>query len=194
RFGRARCCPDPVHDSEALLRFLLDEAQRLARPAVLFPANDAFVLFLARHRERLTGPFLFTIPSGDLLEAIIDKRRQYALADRVGMPHARTFNPQSRDEVARVADTMTYPALVKPRFTHLWQAHFGVIKGLRADDPHELRAHYERVFAYGLDALAQDVIPGPNPNHFLVDVYICADGRPLATFVARKRRQYPTDF
>jgi predicted ATP-grasp superfamily ATP-dependent carboligase len=194
RYGGARPCPDPLRQPGELLRFLLDEAARLARPAVLFPANDAYVLFLARHRDRLAGSFLFTIPPGDLLEVILDKRRQYALADDVGMPHARTFTPESREDVNRIADAIEYPALVKPYFTHLWQAQFGIVKGLRADNPRQLREHYERVFANGLGALVQEIIPGPNPNHFLVDVYISADGRPLATFVARKRRQYPTEF
>src|SRR5581483_8171351 len=195
RYGRSLRCPDPLAEADALLRLLLDESERLGRPAVLFPASDAFVLFLARHHARLAGPYLFTIPSGELLEALLDKRRQYALAERSGIPYPRTFTPESRDEVRQIAPTLPYPVIVKPHFPHLWQARFGgLVKGLRADDPRQLCDRYEQVFAHGLGALTQEIIPGPNPNHFLVDLYISAAGQPLATFVARKLRQYPTEF
>src|SRR5215212_436209 len=46
RYGTPRRCPDPTRQPERLLDFLLSEAAHLPHPAVLFPANDAFVLFL----------------------------------------------------------------------------------------------------------------------------------------------------
>ena len=64
RYCTAKVCPDPVHDPEKLVQFMLDEGKRLDQPGVLFPASDAFVLFLSRYRDDLSQ-FLSLHPATD---------------------------------------------------------------------------------------------------------------------------------
>ena len=101
RYCAAKLCPDPVHQPDELVQFLLNEGRQLERPGVLFPASDAFVLFLSRCRDSLKAYFRFALPSPDMLEAIVNKHRQYELAQRVGTPYPQTFYPENREDVQR---------------------------------------------------------------------------------------------
>ena len=195
RYGVARRCPDPAEEQEALLGLLLAEAGRQGCRPVLYPTSDPFVLFLARHHESLARAFACVAPPPERLEALVDKRRQYALAEQRGIPLPPTFGVDSPGEVERTAERLPYPVLLKPRYGHLWRQHFGGdSKGLPARDPTELRAAYRRVRALGLEVLIQEIIPGPVGDLHLVDVYVDCHGRALGAMVAQKIRQYPTDF
>lgn len=81
KFCIAKLCPDPVHQPDELIRFLLNEGRRLEQPGILFPATDAFALFLSRYRDDLSKYFRFALPSANVLEAIVNKRLQYELAE-----------------------------------------------------------------------------------------------------------------
>jgi predicted ATP-grasp superfamily ATP-dependent carboligase len=162
---------------------------------VLYPSSDLFVLFLARHYQALARAFALAAPPPDRLEALVDKRRQYALAEQRGIPLPPTFGADSPEEVERIAERLPYPVLIKPRYGHLWRQHFGGdSKGLPACNVTELRAAYRRARALGLDVLIQEIIPGPVSDLHLVDVYVDRRGRALGAMVAQKIRQYPTDF
>lgn len=195
RYCAAVRCPDPVSEPERLVAFLSRHAHGAAEPPVLFPTTDAFVLFLSRHRGELAGSYRFALPDATILEGLVDKRRQYELAERAGIPYPRAFYPESPAEVDEVADAAAYPVLVKPYYGHLWRQTFGgEHKGFKATDAGELRAAFEKVFAARIPAMAQEVVPGPNTNHFKLSAYVGRAGEPLAVFALRKIRQYPPEF
>ncbi|MBP7690449.1 MAG: hypothetical protein KA764_00950 [Anaerolineales bacterium] len=188
-------CPDPAREPEAALRFLLGLGERLTTPGLLFPSSDAFVLFIARWRTELQTRFRFALPADDVLDAMVNKRRQYELAERVHLPYAPTFYPETPADVQAIKDQLIYPAIVKPYFGHLWRAHFGPSnKGFKVSNAAELVACFEQVFPAGQPALVQSVILGPNTNHFKVCAYMSQSGEPLALFTLRKIRQYPAEF
>lgn len=195
RYCTALRCPDPVREPDRLVDALLRHAAAAGERPVLFPTTDAFVLFVSRHRDELAGSYLFALPDAALLEALVDKRRQYELAERAGVPYPRAFYPETPAEVESVAAEATYPVLVKPYYGHLWRETFGgEHKGFKAETRDELVDAFEKVFAAGIPAMAQEIVPGPNTNHFKLSAYVGRDGEPLAVFALRKIRQYPPEF
>src|SRR5665811_136145 len=90
KYCDARQCPHPVHEPERLAEFLVDAGRKLDQPGVLSPASDAFVLFVSRYRDELRPYFRFSLPSPEVMEATVDKRKLYELADRVGYDYADT--------------------------------------------------------------------------------------------------------
>lgn len=195
RYCTPKLCPNPVHQPDELLRFLLEEGERLAKPGILIPASDAFVLFVARYREDLHRFFRFALPAENVLEAMVNKRKQYELAEQVGMPYAQTFYPETREDVQRIKDRVDYPAIIKPYYSHLWCDRFGGVKGVfKVHTAQELTTRFEEILPTGLQVLVQSVILGPNTNHFKVCAYMSQSGEPLAVFTLRKIRQYPTEF
>jgi predicted ATP-grasp superfamily ATP-dependent carboligase len=192
---RAELCPDPVTEPDALVQYLLERTSSIPRGSVVFPASDAFVLFLSRHREALADHYRFALPEGDVLEAIIDKRKQYDLAERAGIPYPATHYPETSADVERIADGIDYPVLVKPYVGHLWRARFGgEHKGFKVHDGARLREVFEEILEARIPAMVQSLVLGPNTNHYKLSAYVAQDGEPQALFGLRKIRQYPPEF
>lgn len=194
RLCRPRLCPDPIHEPDALLTYLLDDGLVKA-PAVLFPATDAFFMFLSRYRQELSGRYLFLLPPDAIIEGMIDKRKQYDLAKAAGIPIADTFYPETLSDVNAIKGQLQYPALIKPYVGHLWRDRLQTqSKGFKVFNGEELINRYREVFSADLLAMVQSIIPGPNTNHFKVNVYIGKQGDLQALFTLRKIRQFPKEF
>ena len=185
-------CPIPETEPGPLLEHLLRFAPGDRRP-VLIPISDAFLLFLSRFRSDLEKAFAFSLPNEDLVEAIVDKRRQYALAERYGVPCPHTLVAENHQALLRSADQIAFPAFLKPAYSHLWAPVFRN-KGLLVQDPAVLKQVLETVAARGLDVVIQRIIPGPATNHYEVCVHMDRQSQPIAVFTTRKLRQWPIDF
>jgi len=195
RFCIAKVCPDPVSEPERLLRFLLAEGRRLARPGVLFPATDAFVLFVSRYRDDLAPYFRYALPAAALVERLANKRQQYELAEQAGIPYPRTFYPETMVDVQHLKNQVKYPLFIKPYYGHFWRERFGgTHKGFKVQSPEDLTDRFEEILPTGLRAMLQEIIPGPNTSLFEVNLYIGAGDATLAQFSWRKIRQYPCEF
>lgn len=193
KYAHPLVLPDPVAHPEEALEELMAAAKGLSHKGVLFPCSDAFVLFLSKYRAELGERFSFCIPSPEVLEGMINKRKQYEMAERIGSPMTQTFYPSTMEEVEQIADRLIYPAFIKPYYSHLWYTRFGN-KGFKVLNSKELRARYREVLSARLEALVQSIIQGPNTNHVKVCSYYGQEGRCLAQFLTRKIRQYPTEF
>lgn len=196
RYCTARRCPHPTAEPEALLHYLLGVGRQLSAPAVLVPVSDAFVLFLSSYREELQRYFRYTWLSPELMEATVNKRKQYDLAEQVGIPYPATYYPESMGDVRALQHQLDYPVFIKPYYSHLWFAHFGNVasKGFQVATPPDLVACYEQIFPTGLRALIQTIVPGPTRNLFKARLYIGRTGQLLAAFTWQKLREYPLAF
>ncbi len=182
--------PDPMREPSRVLKMLLEEASKTSQDAILYPATDAYVLLTSSRRQQLEERFLFSLPSDDVVQSLIDKRRQYKLATNLDIPCPRTYYPQTMQDVRSIGLDMEYPAIIKPRDAYSWWLVFHN-KGFEVNDPEELAEVYENVFATRLEALIQSVVPGPDSNIYEVFVYMSRKSRPLASLVAKRIRQYP---
>ena len=195
RYCEAKLSPDPVHDPEALLEFLMKEAEQLDEPGILMPASDAYVLFISRYREELWKRFLFTLPPDRILETMVNKRYQYELAEQIGMPLAKTYYLESMADVSKIKNELEYPVFIKPYFGHLWREIYGSAhKGFKVGSPQELVDRYEEIFRTRLQAMVQSIIIGPDSNLYEVSFYIGKMGDQQAVFTHRKIHQYPAEF
>ncbi len=195
RYCTALQCPHPVQEPEALLAFLLDQGRMLSEPGILSPASDAFTLFISRYRDELRTYFRFNLPPSEVMEATVDKRKLYELADRSGVPHATTVYPETMDDVHRIKLELDYPAYIKPYHSHLWQVAFpGVGKGIKVFTPEELVDSFGPIFDAGVQVMVQSIIEGPSTNVQSVRVYMTSEGETIAAFTNRKIRQFPVEF
>jgi D-aspartate ligase len=180
---------------EEFLAILLKEGEKYSEKAVLFPGSDEDVLFMSHFRRELAKSFRFSLPSERLLESLINKRKQYQLAKKIGLPCPDTFYPESLDEVKQIKDVIKYPVFVKPYFSHVWRNKYGEeSKGFKVDTSRELVYRFREIFEAKLQAMIQSIIIGPDSNIVEVYAYMSKEHQPLATFVAKKLRQHPNSF
>jgi D-aspartate ligase len=185
--------PFPDGDETEQRDYLLELADRHRLDKwVLFPTRDDTAALLARHGDQLGERFRLTSPRWDVMRWAYDKRLTHRLAQSAQVDYPWTSYPRDDTEVAAI--DCSFPVILKPavkaelnRFTH--------DKAWQADDRRTLLARYEEASALVDPELimVQELIPGGGEAQFSFAA-LCADGRPLASVVARRTRQYPVDF
>jgi predicted ATP-grasp superfamily ATP-dependent carboligase len=178
-------------DDDEQSDFLVGLAERLGLTGwVLFPTADESAALVARRHQQLSEQFALTSPPWRILRWAHDKRYTYERAEALGLPYPRTWRVRSAADAARLE--LEFPVIVKPavreEFNRLTAA-----KAWRVDDRAALRDRLAAATEL-LDpefVLLQEIIPG---DEHLSYAALCERGRPLATVVARRTRQYPPDF
>jgi CelD/BcsL family acetyltransferase involved in cellulose biosynthesis/predicted ATP-grasp superfamily ATP-dependent carboligase len=195
RFARSRL---PWDDFSQNTGALIDALERLggtqSEPPVLFYEEDAQLLFISRHRERLAKSFRFVIADAPLVEDLLDKARFQELAQRHGLPvpPARNFHP-----IAVEPDDLglAFPVVIKP-LTRLerWNDVFGLRKALEVKDVDALRALWPLLLDAGVEVLAQRLIPGAEAQIESYHCYVDQRGSIAGEFTGRKIRTFPVAY
>jgi D-aspartate ligase len=159
---------------------------------VLYPTRDETVAAISRHRERLSS--FFRVPTADweTIRWAWDKRSTYRLAEQLGVPAPRTWQPADVSELDAIDGRP--PFAIKPAIKeHFFYATKA--KAWRADSREQLRELFERAHAIvgPGEVMVQELIPGDGLQQYAY----CAlyeRGEPIATMVARRLRQHPPEF
>src|SRR5688572_18026442 len=192
RYCRAEVCPDPLHQPDDLVRFLNHQVRDGSQKVVLLPTSDLFFLFLSRHRAQLADKFLMSLPSEDVAESVVNKRRVYDLAAANDIPFPKSYFPGTYDEALAIKDSLRYPAFIKPYWGHEWRRHFGGRhKGFKVQAPDELLARFGEVLESGHSAVVQSYVTSADDNLFSLSLYVSRAGEVRGAFPRRQVRQYP---
>ncbi|QQP92053.1 ATP-grasp domain-containing protein [Skermanella sp. TT6] len=178
-----------------LIDLLVDFASRQPEPPVLYYQQDAQLLMVSRHRDRLAKSFRFVVPEAELVEDLVDKARFQVLAERLQLPVPRTrridFSVGAPDTGPSDID-LRFPIIVKPLTRYVaWGAIGGAGKALRVESPGELQALWPDLIAGGMDLLAQEMIPGPETRIESYHCYVDGAGSVVGEYTGRKIRTYP---
>jgi predicted ATP-grasp superfamily ATP-dependent carboligase len=196
---RTVVAPTSVADPEALLAELLRFGSSVPAPPVLFFDNDDDLLFVSRNRDRLSACFRFALPSPELLEDLVDKRRFAALAKRTKLPtpdtHVVVRGTATSD--ARVKTWNRFPCIVKPGLRTHWfgsqLAHHAIASTQKAICVHshaELQALAPALEAHPSDFILQPLIEGGEEQILSYHAYV-SDAGVVADFTGRKVRTVP---
>jgi D-aspartate ligase len=162
--------------------------------AVVLPCEDDGLELVARNRSALLERGLVPIEADDeVLLAMLDKERTYALAEAAGIAVPRTATVGDRNGLVATAEEIGYPCALKPLHTHVFRRHFRA-KGFVAHSQNDLEALYERTRAHGVEVMITELIPGPDDRYWSFYTYIDREGEPLLVFTNRKLRQYPVKY
>jgi D-aspartate ligase len=189
-----RTLPWPALNEPQRVEYLIGLARTYGLKGwALFPADEEPAALLARNRDVLGEHFRLTILAPwETLRWAYDKRLTYRLAAELGVAHPRTVAPRDREDVLRYDGA--YPAILKPAFRPELN-RFTISKAWPVTDRASLVARYDEASAL-LDPdliMIQELIPGGGESQFSYAA-LCRAGRPLASVVARRTRQWPMDF
>jgi D-aspartate ligase len=186
--GRMKQVPETQEHPEILIAQLLDIAERLGRPLIPIPTDDAAAVALAEHADALRTHYLMPQVPPDLPRMLASKRGMFDLCRKYGVPTPRSMFPNSIDEAIWQARELTFPVVAKniepwtPRETQLVKSTT-VIRNER-----ELRERFgpQRDLS-GL--LLQEYIPHEYSEDWFVALYAAAT--PVVQFVGQKARAWP---
>jgi D-aspartate ligase len=159
---------------------------------VVLPVTDYFVDLLAHHHESLSSIYKLTTPPIEVTRFALDKRLTYRRAQELGIATPWTqLGDGPADEIEK---NLRYPVILKPAINHHFFPQTN-LKALPASNPSEFQQRYAQMKMYipPEEILIQERIPGGGENQFSLCA-ICEKGRPYATLVAQRRRQYPVEF
>jgi D-aspartate ligase len=183
----------PVAPEDRQVDFLLDLNQRHRLDGwAIFPTGDETAAMLARHHACLAERYRLTTPPWDVLRWAYDKRLTHRLAEELGLHQPRTWYPAGRAEVAAL--DCPFPVILKPAIKQRLN-QFTRAKAWLTENRPALLARYDEAGALVEPSviMVQELIPGEGQEQYSFAA-LCRDGRPLAWVVARRTRQYPTDF
>lgn len=194
--GRTRLCEKiEVTDPEgpALIETLQTLGAQLGQKAVLFPVNDEIVAAVSRNRNDLASAYHIALPSEDMVDMMLSKRRFHEYAESHGLPVPRTAIVSQQSDLEDAIERLTFPCVVKPqRKTEAW-FKFTKHKAVKVADATDLRTLYAACSSLVGNIVVQEWIVGDPSNLFSCNLYMDAESQPLATFIARKLRQWPPD-
>ncbi|NLT37280.1 MAG: hypothetical protein GXX95_03860 [Methanomassiliicoccus sp.] len=193
KFVRKLVVKDIKDDPEALLQALLRAGEGQDEKGLIFPASDAAVLFLSKNEKALSEQFIFLTPPEKVREAMINKRLQHDEAIRLGIPVPVTHFPVGPADLEEVESTVSYPAFIKPLYSHRWCTTFAN-KGFIVTTTAELRERMATVFASGHEVMVQSIIWPPGKDLYSVGAFFDENGKESPTFCWHKLRQYPPSF
>lgn len=164
-----------------------------AQKSVLIPCLDGKVLTVSRARDELSQWFHIVLPPPDVVEMLMDKSAFYRYAMEEGFPIPPTHILGPDDDLSAIPDTLEYPVALKPSFrTPEWTAHT-TDKAFKIADRDELQAAFDRCRTWADELIVQRWVTGDVSDLFSCNCYFGVDGTLLATFVAKKLRQWPTE-
>src|SRR5262249_25421483 len=110
---------------EAWSRFLLGSDSDYLHGAVLIACSDAGLTVLSKNRERLVRRFRLDNSNTKVPRGMLCKLTSYHYAVAAGIPTPKFWEVHTREDVLKIKDELVYPLLVKPRLSHVFEAHFG---------------------------------------------------------------------
>jgi len=144
---------------------------------VILPISYAAVDQISHHRERLEPYIQVPLPPRTSVEVAANKDMTMHCAERIGIDIPKTFYPQSLQDVEEIADSITYPV---------------VVKGSRecgnvgyANSPDELISQYRKISIFS--PIIQEYISGEGYGFFALYNH----GEARAIFMHRRLREYP---
>ncbi len=196
RYAYSRYCRDvwtipPAQDSETFCRQLLEwrRAQPFPTRPYLFPLIDTTCTYVAEGRSLLQDGFHVCLPDERVVLDMLHKAKATELAEANGLDVAQYGVADSPEELARLADTMTYPVIVKPTW---WRGIGGIkFKTVRCHTRESLLRCGSELIASGATIFVQWLIPGGAETLEVFIFYRSQDGRTIHRCTGRKIRILP---
>lgn len=159
---------------------------------LLVPAADSDVKFAAQNRAALSALLTVMLPDWDALKWACDKALSYQRAAELGIGIPPVYKIDS--DVRAAPDAMIFPVVMKPTM-RIALNRFTRAKAWRADDADQFVSLFSEAAALegAENVVVQEYIPGGGETQFSY-AGIWWNGEPVASFTARRTRQYPIEF
>ena len=182
-----------LRDEEKTVASVLEVGERYGLQGwVLFPTRDETVAAFSRHRDELAKIFRVSTPEWETVKWAWDKKNTYELAEELGIPCPRTWNPRTPADLTELYSHL--PLAVKPAVKENFFYATGS-KAWRAETPAQLDDLFYKAAQQikAEEILVQEIIPGDGSRQYSYCAFF-RDGIAHSTLMARRIRQHPREF
>jgi len=195
KYVKAKICPHPLNEEKKFIQYLISFGENEHKKPVLFITSDDFLISVSRNKNALDKYFLINLPDNILIESIADKYRQYQLIKAAGIDLPQTFALRKTEEITTIADKLHYPAIIKGLNVNSWRKNIsGSIKGFEVLSETEFTTKANELLNKKTECLVQEIIHGPDTNHYKFCTYFSKEGKMILGFTLQKIRQNPIRF
>jgi D-aspartate ligase len=160
---------------------------------VLLPCADDWVLQVANLPPHLRARFPASIAEPAAMACFVDKGKFSALLQRYGIPHPRTSQITSPEDVDGLTASDFSGMFLKPRNSQEFFNRYG-IKAFHVTERESAVKMAADAIAHGVPLMLQEYIPGPPTAHYFIDGFRDRNGTVTALFARRRLRMHPPDF
>ncbi len=179
--------------AETTLSFLKNVSQQLGIRALLIACDDHSAVFVAENAAILRDWFIFSEMRAGLVRELMSKKGMYELATQHGLPAARSFFPNSEEEALSMAESISFPVLLKGIDVQRLRERKGASMVI-VHDQRQLLACYRSIEdASSPNIMIQEYIPGGSESVWMFNGYFDKRSQCLIAFTGQKLRQHPID-
>jgi len=179
----------PTSDSlDSLIAFGKDCPEK----PVIFITSDAYIDFIAEHREALAPYYVLTESMRPEINSVfVNKRTFYEMCQQLGTSMPATYFPTCKSDVKEAAKDIRYPAILKPSYGHKLRRLMHGNKLVEVNNIEELLHWWDIFQEWQAEVVLQECIVGPERNIAVGGLYMNHAGECLSIFTATKYRQHP---
>jgi predicted ATP-grasp superfamily ATP-dependent carboligase len=179
--------PSPTREPLRFQEWFKDVARRNTYE-MLLPMTDASVNLVTQVIGENVIEARIPLPSHRVCMTIQDKGLVMSIAQQVSVPSPATWQPGSETELNEVLTRISFPVVVKPRFSARLNGNQWVRGPVSyAHNAEELRTAFTQSLREGFPPLIQEMIYGEGRGVFL----FVWDGKLKAAFCHRRLREKP---
>jgi predicted ATP-grasp superfamily ATP-dependent carboligase len=182
----------PMAGDDALLRSLREAYERLGSKActVVIPTTDRYSEFLSRNSPRLAPGLIACCPDEVTADTFLDKWKTAQVCEKHGILIPRTACPSTPEELEHTAARLSFPVIVKPRYTYgtNFPGKNAIIRTAS-----EIAGFFSEHHLLG-SCVIQEIVPSGDGDILVTATYSGKDGRVRAIYSGRKLRQYLPDY
>ena len=177
-----------------LINKLMEMGPKFDLKPVLYPCQDNSVLLVSRNRDQLSKYYHISLPAFERVELLMDKKKFYEFAVAENLPVAKFYLMRSIEDAHKAAKDLTYPCIIKPPLkSPKWEQHSKLHKVYKVFNEEEFFKTYLMCSEWAELLMVQEWIMGEDSDLYSCNCYYSFKSKPLATFTAKKLRQWPIE-
>jgi predicted ATP-grasp superfamily ATP-dependent carboligase len=188
-------CPHPLEQEGAFINWIHKYFSNFEQRIPVFITSDDFLTAISKNRDKIGKYFLFNLISDSLLKKISNKDQQMILAQGVGVKVPETLKISNLSKRTKLPKNMNYPVFIKGLDVNTWRKKIIQTKGFKVSNEEEMGKKLTELAELKIPSVViQEIIEGPDTNHYKYCCYINPQGKILAEFILQKIRQNPINF
>jgi len=180
--------------AETWAAYLLGHESNHLRGAVLLAASDEAIELIVKHRQALSEKFRLDLSNPKAQLCMLNKLCTYQAAQRAGVPTPKFWITDTREQIEKLKDELTFPLIVKPFLSHRHKAKFNGASFVCVRTFDELLDAFDTTTCAGIKTFLVEMIPGGDDKLCSYYTYLDEKGNNLFDYTKRIIRRFPVTF